>query len=190
MRRLSLLLCFLSVTPAWALDGPAPSAGTTAPASASTTAELGEIQVKSIKPLVETLEQMKVAINTPLDNDPKHYDNLVCRLRDPIDGRATGKILDCGTQGWYAMQRTIRERDMNLTEDTSLTTTSTLGHPWHIERLLNFKQLQALRAVLGKLPEPGKGDVQVVLDDPQSAPGGSTEKAPASATTPRGSLRR
>lgn len=156
---------------------PAPAAGTTA--------RLGQIDVDSVKPLVETLEQMKVAMSTPLDNDPKHYDDLVCRLRDPIDGRAQGKILDCGTEGWYAMQRTIRQRDMNLSEDTSLTTTSTLGHPWHIERLLNFKQLQALREVLGKLPAPGKGDVEVELDDAQGAPAAAPRAptpAPAAAT--------
>lgn len=151
-----------------------PAAATARAPAASSTARLGQIDVKSIRPLVEVLEQMKTAITTPYDNDPKHYDNLVCRLRDPIDGRATGKILDCGTQGWYAMQRNIRARDMNVVEDTSLTTTSTLGHPWHIERLLNFKQLAALREVLGKLPPPGKGDVEVQLEDDQPAPPAAT----------------
>ena len=176
-RRLLLVLGFCA--PAFAIAG-APAAGTRAPA-AGTTAQLGQIEVNSIKPLVETLEQVKVAMTTPLDNDPKHYDVMVCRLKTSIDSRAGGRILECGTQGWFNMQRSIYAREMNVVTDPSMTSTPTLGHPWHTERLLNFKQLQALRQVLGKLPEPGKGDVEVVLDD---APVAGTQKAPASATAP------
>lgn len=171
-----------ALCPALALaDAPvtAPASATTAAPAAESTAQLGEVEVRSIKPLVEILEQMKTAIDAPYDNNPKHYDNMVCHLRESEGYRAQGMILDCGTQGWYAMQRNIRERDMNVVEDTSLSTTPNLGHPWHIERLLNHEQLAALRKVLGKLPEPGKGDVQIVLDD--SAPAASTAPAAAGA---------
>lgn len=163
----------------------APVAGTraappAATASSGNTAELGQVDVNSIKPLVEVLEQMKTAIDAPYDNSPKHYDDMVCRLRENAGFRAQGLILDCGSQGWYAMQRNIRNRDMNVVEDTSLSTTPTLGHPWHIVRLLNHEQLAALRKVLGKLPEPGKGDVQVILDD--GTPAAASQAAPAAAT--------
>jgi hypothetical protein len=179
--RAVLILCLCAP----ALAGAAPSAGTTtaAPAAATSTAQLGQIEVDSIKPLVETLEQMKLAMTTPFDNDPKHYDVMVCRLKTAIDSRAGGRILECGTQGWFNMQRSIYAREMNVVTDPSMTGTPTLGHPWHSERLLNFKQLQALRAVLGKLPEPGKGDVEVVLDDAvPAATTGSPTPAPAAAT--------
>lgn len=169
-----ILLALLLSTPVLALAA-VPAANTAAPApAAGTTTQLGKVEVNSIKPLVETLEQMKVAMTTPFDNDPKHYDVMVCRLKTAIDTRASGRILECGTQGWFNMQRSIYAREMNVVTDPSMTGTPTLGHPWHSERLLNFKQLQALRAVLGKLPQPGKGDVEVVLDDAQPAPAAGT----------------
>jgi hypothetical protein len=165
------LLALLFSTPVLAFAA-VPAVST--PPAAATTTQLGQVEVNSIKPLVETLEQMKVAMTTPLDNDPKHYDVMVCRLKTSIDSRAGGRILECGTQGWFNMQRSIYAREMNVVVDPSMTGTPTLGHPWHSERLLNFKQLQALRAVLGKLPEPGKGDVEVVLDETQPAPAAGT----------------
>ena len=61
---------------ALAADVPAP---TTAPAASSTT-QLGKLKVTGMRPLVEVLQQMKTAINAPFSNDPKHYDDMVCRL--------------------------------------------------------------------------------------------------------------
>jgi len=166
---IALVLCAPAL--AWA---DAPAAGTATAAPAAGTTQLGSIQVNSIKPLVETLEQVKLAMTTPFDNDPKHYDVMVCRLKTAIDSRAGGRILECGTQGWFNMQRTIYAREMNVVQDPGMTATPALGHPWHTERLLDFKQLAALRQVLGKLPQPGKGDVEVVLDDAQPAPTAAT----------------
>ena len=64
------------------------------------------------------------------------------------------------------MRRGIYHRDMDATEDPSLSDTPTLGHPWHIVRLLNHEQLEALRSVLGKLPAPGKGEVEILDEAP------------------------
>jgi hypothetical protein len=139
-----------------------------APAAAST-AQLGKVEVTGTKPLVQVLQQMKTAIDAPYSNDPKHYDDMVCRIEENSGFRAQGAVLDCGTQGWFNMQRSIYNRDMAPAEDVNSTTTTTLGHPWHIVRLLNHEQLAALRAVLAKLPPPGKGDVQVI-DDQKTPP--------------------
>ena len=152
------------------------SAVTAAPAAstaAGSTAELGKVEVTGTKPLVEILQQMKTAINAPFTNDPKHYDDMVCRIENNEGFRAQGVVLDCGTQGYYSMRREIMHRDMQVTEDVAAAGTPTLGHPWHIVRLLNHEQVAALRKVLGKLPEPGKGDVEV-LDDPTPSPAPAT----------------
>ena len=173
MRINPLILLACLCTPVWA-DAPAP-ATTAAPAAASKTLELGSIEAKGLRATVEVLEDVKLAIKRPFDNDPAHYDDMVCLIKDNDGFRAQGAILECGSQGWFAMQREIHARDMSVTEQTDLTSTPTLGHPWHVERLLNHDQLGALRTVLGLLPEPGRGDVQVV-DDLHG------EKAPAAST--------
>lgn len=147
----------------------APAATTMGVPVGSTTAQLGKVEVTGTKPLVEILQQMKTAINAPYSNDPKHYDDMVCRIEENGGYRAQGALLDCGTQGYYSMRRGILHRDMDPTEDVDSTTTTTLGHPWHIVRLLNQDQLAALRKVLGKLPEPGKGEVEI-LDDTTPPP--------------------
>lgn len=179
----TLLLAALCL-PALALaDAPpastAPAATTTAAPAVSTTAQLGKVDVTGTRPLVEVLQQMKTAIDAPYNNDPKHYDDMVCRIVDNDGFRAQGAVLDCGTQGYYAMRREILHRDMDPGEDVSLSNTPTRGHPWHIVRLLNHEQLAALRKVLGKLPAPGKGEVEI-LDD--AAPGPAASTAPAAAT--------
>ena len=182
---MALLLCLPAAAFA---DTPAPSLPTATPAraastapAAGSTAELGKVQVTGTKPLVELLQQMKTAINAPFTNDPKHYDDMVCRIENNEGFRAQGLVLDCGTQGYYSMRRAIIHRDMDVSEDVNSAGTPTLGHPWHIVRLLNHEQVAALRKVLGKLPEPGKGDVEV-LDDTASAPA-STASTPAPAAT-------
>jgi hypothetical protein len=120
--------------------------------------------------MVEVLQQMKTAIDAPFDNDPKHYDDMVCRITDNDGFRAEGAILECGTQGWFGMYRNKQHQASNpLATDLPGTPTASLGHPWHIERLLNHEQLAALRTVLDKLPLPGKGEVQIVDDAKQPA---------------------
>lgn len=171
MVRVLLLATGLWIPVAALADAPS-GASTPAPAAAST-AQLGQVDVTGTRPLVELLQQMKTAIDAPFTNDPKHYDDLVCRIVDNDGYRAQGAVLDCGTQGYYSMRRTILHRDMVPTEDVDMTTTTTLGHPWHVERLLNHEQLAALRKVLGKLPAPGKGDVEI-LDDRSPAPAAAT----------------
>jgi hypothetical protein len=162
MRRVSLILLLLAL-PWVRADADAP---TPAPAAATGKLELGSIDVRGIKATVELLEDMKLAIKRPFDNAPAHYDDMVCLIKDNDGFRAQGAVLECGTQGWFSMQRAIYHRDMTLNGHPDLATTANLGHPWHVERLLNHEQLAALRQVLGMLPAPGKGDVEVVTDEP------------------------
>ncbi len=176
-------LCMLAGTALCIASAQAAAPVTPAPAAVTGTLQLGDVEVKSLRATVELLEEMKTAIKRPFDNDPAHYDDMVCLLKDNDGFRAQGMVLECGTQGWFGMQREIHNRDMSVTEDASLTTTPALGHPWHVERLLDHEQLAALRKMLGVLPETGKGDVQVV-DDLHGTP------APSAATAPNGSTPR
>ncbi|HEY3858227.1 MAG TPA: hypothetical protein VGM47_01295 [Gammaproteobacteria bacterium] len=166
MRILVILIATLCLGSAWAEapQAPAASGRSPAPAAASAT-HLGEIHVQGLRSMVEVLQQMKTAIDAPFDNDPKHYDDMVCRITDNDGFRAQGAILECGTQGWFGMYRYQQHGASNpISTDLTSTPTTSLGHPWHIERLLNHEQLAALRTVLGKLPLPGKGEVQIVDD--------------------------
>jgi hypothetical protein len=168
MRTLAALCTAICLSSAWA-DAPAipasaPVAVSKAAAATSDTAQLGEIHVQGLRPVVEVLQQMKTAIGAPFSNDPKHYDDLVCRFDDNSGYTAQGAWLECGTQGWFGMQRIRQTQAMNPLDMVSNKPTATLGHPWHILRLLNHEQLAALRSVLAKLPLPGKGEVQIVDD--------------------------
>jgi hypothetical protein len=170
MRTFAAVLTLLCMSGAWAADTATPTA-TPAPAAGSAM-QLGKVEVEGLKPLVEVLQQMKTAIDAPFSNDPKHYDDMVCRLEQHLDSRAQGLLLDCGTQGWFNMRRTAYHRDMLRNPD--LTSTPRLGNPWHVLRPLNMEQVAALRQVLGKLPLPGKGDIEIEGEDestPASAAG-------------------
>lgn len=161
------LLCgAFSLAPAWA-DTPAPTAASKAASAQGM--ELGQVQVKGTAATVEVLREMKNAIKAPFDNDPTHYDDMVCVIKDDDGFRAQGKLLECGTQGWFGMERRRRTFGDLLGNKTPV---PTLGHPWHVERLLDYDQLAALRELLKTLPAPGEGDVQVVDDTPAGSPPG------------------
>src|SRR5579859_7839010 len=110
MRKLFLALAILTAAPVWALEGPAPGAAAgTAPAASQTgngkSVHLGKIEVTGVKPLVEFLQEIKVAVKRPFDNDPAHFDDMVCRLGDDQLGSHMSSTLECGTQGWFSMRR-------------------------------------------------------------------------------------
>jgi hypothetical protein len=173
MRTFAAALTCLCMSGAWAADAIAPTA---APPAASAT-ELGKVEVQGHKPRLESLQQMKAAIDTPFSNDPKHYDDMVCRLEDNLSSHVQGMVLDCGTQGWFGMRRSIYRRDMMMTPNPDLSSTPPLGHPWHILRALNPEQVTALRKMLGTLPPPEKGDLEVEGDG-TPAPAAGTATSP------------
>ena len=174
IRTLSLTVGLLVTVPAWALEGPAPATATNttptlaSPAPAQAThgkdLHLGKIQVTGLKPLVETLQQIKLAVKRPFDNDPAHFDDMVCRLGADEIGSHTSSTLECGTQGWFSMRRNSYG---GPSLGAAMFPASTLGHPWHVVRALNSKQLMVLRELLKELPPPGQGQVEVV-DDTQA----------------------
>ena len=153
MRILISILAALSMSGAWA-DTSAPLS-TPVPAHASKHLDkmpLGQIEVTGMGPLVEALREVKVAVKRPFDNDPAHYDDMVCRLEENSGFRAQGTLLDCGTQGWFSMRR--NEHGLGDTQAVS-----TLGHPWHTLRALDSHQMAALRELLKELPAPDQGHV-------------------------------
>lgn len=167
IRALTLALSLLAAAPAWALQGPAPAAATSAAPTPTDfkpgegkQVHLGKIQVPGVKPLVETLQEIKLAVKRPFDNDPAHFDDMVCRLGDGTLGSHAGMTLECGTQGWFSMSRDAMQLGMMGGSNA----VSTLGHPWHTIRYLSSHQLKTLRDLLRELPPPGQGEVQVIDD--------------------------
>lgn len=139
--------------------------------------DIGKVNVNAMRQTVETLREMKGALQAPFSNDPKHYDDMVCRFDDNEGFRAQGVLLECGTQGWFSMRRGAHTvGDMSGADASPVT----LGHPWHTMRLLNHEQAQSLRELLKLLPPPGQGDVQL-LDHGLHA---GTRAAPAASTAP------
>ena len=171
MRMLTLSTGLLMTLPALALEGPVPAAGTrataaTTPAPAQPTTNsknvhLGKIDVQGLQPLVQTLQEIKVAVKRPFDNEPAHFDDMVCRLGDGSLGSHMSSTLECGTEGWFAMRRNQYLFGNGWGGEAAV---STLGHPWHTVRALNPHQMMVLRELLRELPPPGQGPVEVVGD--------------------------
>lgn len=132
------------------------------------TTKLNDIQVKGIRKLVRTLQEVKVALKRPFDNNPKYVDDMVCRLDGGIHG-----YLECGTQGWFRMRRNATQLTLmscgwtwgGAGGECDLATVPTLGHPWHSIRLLNGAQRMHLRAMIKKLPDPNSAKTIIVQMD-------------------------
>ena len=150
---------------------PATAASTQAQARAQpVTMELGKVNVKAIRELVKTMQQVKVALKRPFDNNPKHVDEMVCRLH-PVSFRHNQQVLECGSQGWFSSRRDITQRalvggdwqraanaDSEVANDGP---SQEYGHPWHAIHALTGTQLMYFRQVLNALPAPGQGVVTI-----------------------------
>ncbi|MHB8423817.1 MAG: hypothetical protein ACYDB9_01500 [Gammaproteobacteria bacterium] len=168
-RYVFLLLTAALMSVCEAASPPAASPPPAATHETAGTAQLGKVTVHGgLRKVVHTLQQIKVALNRPLNFDPKHVDEMVCLIhtghRSSIHHR-TSAVLECGTQGWFAMRlqagQNAAEEGYFGPDPWAHAAVSTLGHPWHIERVLNFRQLATLRKLLTKLPAPGKGRVLI-----------------------------
>ena len=152
-----------------------PAAGMQAqvqPGAKPVTMELGKVNVKAMRELVKTMQQVKVALKRPYDNNPKHVDDMVCLLH-PVSFRHNQEVLECGNQGWFSSRRDITQRALagasgdwqraaNADSEVANDGPSTEhGHPWHAIRALTGTQLMYFRQVLNALPAPGQGVVTV-----------------------------
>ena len=164
IRALYLIPALLAAAPAWGQDAVAPA---TPYVGKSRNVHLGKIQVTGMKTLVETMQEIKVAVKRPFDNDPGHFDDMVCRLDDRQLGTHIGAVLECGTQGWFRMRRDEFQYGGALSDGA--VSAAALGHPWHTERALNPEQAGALRKLLRGLPAPGAGKVQLLVDESRPA---------------------
>ncbi|MDE1984842.1 MAG: hypothetical protein KGL98_11660 [Gammaproteobacteria bacterium] len=151
----------------------APVAGTQTPALPSAkpvTMELGKVNVIAMRRMIQTLQQVKVALKRPFDDNPKHVDDMVCRLH-PASFRHNQEVLECGNEGWFSSRRDITQRalaggdwqraanaDSEVANDGP---SQEYGHPWHAIRALTGTQLMYFRQVLNALPAPGQGMVTV-----------------------------
>ncbi|MDE1888123.1 MAG: hypothetical protein KGI32_08305 [Gammaproteobacteria bacterium] len=170
------------------LASPPPNATTTAPAPGTgshaqaqpgekpAAVELGKVNVTAMRRMIETLQQVKIALKRPFDHDPKHVDNMVCRLYPGVVN--VKPILECGNQGWFARRRdqtqgalaggwrNAGDAGMQQALDANSSATnspsSEYGHQWHTVRAINRRQIIYFRQILNALPAPGKGEVIVV----------------------------
>lgn len=143
---------------------PAAIVNSTATSQASPqTANLGKINVKAMRALVQTLQMVKVALKTPYSDD---RNAVVCSINS---GRGAA-TLECGSNSFYMDRRDschfgVMVREVSCSD---LGTSSfTWGghdqfHDWHSVRTLSQQQLMHLRELLKQLPPPGQGDVAVV----------------------------
>ncbi len=156
------LVAVIFLMPAVSLANTPPSsatAGSSHPVTSnqSHNTELGNINVKAMQHLVKALQQVKVALHTPFSDNPRLVDQMVCLLGSNQPGHRSTPILECGTQGWYSMQREATQLVL-LSGQASV---PDHGHPWHTVRVLNHTQLMYLRQLLKDLPPPAT-DVQVI----------------------------
>lgn len=117
-----------------------------------TTAELGKVNVKATRQLVQTLQQVKVALKRPFDPSRNLEDAMVCRL---WHGRMSG-ALECGTEGWFTRRRDDAQRAWR-----GMGPAPVIGHPWHSMHPLNYRQMMVFRKLLKEFPPPGSV-VQIV----------------------------
>ena len=165
-----LLPCLMSAAAAHGTASPRSVAPTAQTVMSSQTAKLGTVHVEGLRELVKTLQQIKIALKRPIESNPRHLDDMVCiihsgRAGDSIHNR-TDAVLECGTEGWFSMQMDAESLAAaqgyygpNAQWHASVVT---LGHPWHTEKVLSFKQLAVFRKLIKKIPPPGKGVVKVV----------------------------
>ncbi|MHB8405381.1 MAG: hypothetical protein ACYDCJ_08175 [Gammaproteobacteria bacterium] len=162
MLRLACVESVLASNPPQSISTPAGLSGNATPPSSSAnvntkskTTNLGKINVTAMRELIKTLQVVKVALKTPFSDHAADADQVVCRL-NTSGGYG---YLDCGTQGWYTMRR---DSFGTVLLNGTMIPQPTRGHPWHSVCQLNLRQLMNLRALLKKLPAPGKGGVVVV----------------------------
>lgn len=177
---LSLAAILLSTAPLLQASPPpsestaAPAAGTHAPAQPGAkpaSIELGKVNVTAMRRMIETLEQVKVALKRPFDDDPKHVDHMVCRLHLAAFVNTEAE-LECGNQGWFSSRRDLTQRALaggggfaqalNANWEATNGPTSEYGHRWHSTRTLTRSQLVFFRQLLKALPAPGTGKVVIV----------------------------
>ena len=136
--------------------------------------QLGKVNVNAMRVLIQTLQGVKVALKIPFDDNPKHVDEMVCRLHAGVVD--SEPWLECGNQDWFARRRDQTQMgltaggwsngglqmalDANTPEMSGAS--SEYGHPWHTVRFVNRRQIIYFRQILNALPEPGKGNVVVV----------------------------
>lgn len=127
-------------------------------------ANLGKISVTATRQLIKTLQTVKVALKASYSDSPDQANAVVCRIRTGHGYLNTqermGAVLECGTNSWFTWRRESCQNGDCLAEG-KVSAYKRKG-AWHSTRVLNFKQLVALRKLLKTLPPPGKGQVVVV----------------------------
>lgn len=166
----AVFLCVMASGTALSAASPPTVATAASTHEGSHATELGPVEVQGMRQIAEVLQQIKVAFSKPITSDPKHVDDMVCMIHA---GRASGSIhnrteavLECGTNGWYLMRAGATQsavRQGYIGPDAEMYGANpTLGHPWHIKKILNYNQLAALRKLLKEVPRPGQGTVKIV----------------------------
>lgn len=168
---------WLAATAQSATPAPARSTQVRAPsATQPASIELGKVNVTAMRRMIETLQQVKVALRRPFDDNPKHVNDMVCRLHVDASVHSVAH-LECGNEGWFSSRRDIvsralgggwvnagqegMERAFAANSEAGNGPSPEYGHPWHSVRTLTPTQLMYVRQILNALPAPGQGEVTV-----------------------------
>ena len=159
---------------------------------------LGDIAVGGQREIYEAMQDIKLALQQPLSNDPKLADVVVCRIADDIGSHAK-QLLICATNRVLNQNKEILEAAMSSTLGDADAATgsgdSSKGSPTgcmsancYAENLgilnISLQNMRhhymkqqvngaALHALLSKIPYPSQ---------PQPAPAAGTAPAPAAVT--------
>lgn len=172
------LVCVESVSagnPPQSISTPAGPSGNATPLSSSANVNtkskitnLGKINVTAMRELIRTLQVVKVTLNEPFSSSRDKADTVVCRI---ITGHGhmhmqerMGAVLECGTNSWFTWKRdTCHDRyPVGCISNGPGAAAYKRKGAWHSMHTLNLQQVMAMRALLKKLPAPGKGEVVVV----------------------------
>lgn len=149
------------------------------------TLQLGAVQVKGDRQVIQTLHAIKLALHEPFSDSAADAGKVVCRIVKQLG--ETREYLDCATNRDYTQRR----------DATQLEALKHLGDPAGAEPLSQFMAVQpehrihtvvngaALQAVLEHIPDVLPPEMQAAADGtaPKPVPAATTQKAPASATS-------
>lgn len=204
MRVVLILLSALTLLPAlaWA-DDPLMSGKLNQSSDDQATIYLGDIAVGGEREIYEAMQDIKLALDQPLSNDPKLANVVVCRISDDIGSHAK-QLLICGTNKVLGQNKEILQTYMSTSladqdapaggdgaggsstacagESCYTNTFSILNQSLDHTRRHYFKQQvngASLHALLAKIPYPQ----QAQPAQAQPVPAAASVPAPAAATS-------
>jgi hypothetical protein len=153
-------------------DTSAPASDTAATPAAAEVMYLGDIKVTGQKVIIAVLQQVKTALNRPVDTSKEHENDIVCRI-DSNTGYRTHHYLICATNKQFTHMRLMTQQSM-LDARAQMGSSGTMADPaLFLEHLTAQNPNHVLRVPV---------DVSKFETMMRSIPDASPEAAPAAST--------